>query len=58
MKIDSIEKARYYVGKAEMILKERGLLDEEVQHYENKKSGSQGRKDAVVWGAVGVGCRV
>jgi hypothetical protein len=38
MKIDSIEKARYYVGKAEMILKERGLLDEEVQHYENKKA--------------------
>lgn len=38
MKIDSIEKARYYVGKAEMILKERGLLDEEVQLYENKKA--------------------
>lgn len=38
MKIDSIEKARYYVGKAEMILKERGLLDEEIQCYENKKA--------------------
>lgn len=38
MKIDSIEKARYYVGKAEMILKERGLLDEEIQCYENKKT--------------------
>lgn len=37
MKIDSIEKARFYVGKAEMILKERGLLDEETQCYENKK---------------------
>ena len=38
MKIDSIEKARFYVDKAEMILKERGLLDEEIQHYENKKA--------------------
>lgn len=38
MKIDSIEKARYYVDKAEMILKERGLLDEDIQHYENKKA--------------------
>lgn len=38
MKIDSIEKARFYVGKAEMILKERGLLDEEIQCYENKKT--------------------
>ena len=38
MKIDSIEKARQYVEKAEMILEERGQLDEEIQHYENKKS--------------------
>lgn len=38
MKIDSIEKARLYVEKADMILKERGLLDEEIQHYENKKA--------------------
>ena len=38
MKIDSIEKARFYIDKAAMILKERGLLDEEIQHYENKKA--------------------
>ena len=38
MKIDSIEKARQYVEKAEMILEERGQLDEEIRHYENKKA--------------------
>lgn len=38
MKIDSIEKARFYIDKAAMILKERGLMDEEIQHYENKKA--------------------
>lgn len=37
MKRNPVEEAKFRADNARLILKERGLLDEEINHYENQK---------------------